>query len=230
MTAAGKPEDQYRHADRLSRRRIEHQVVEGYRPNVRALVRHHWPLLERCWDEAEHVGCIGLLDALKSYDPARAAFWTFARSFVRNAIQKWVDVGVYWRPRTRKHRAGVDPREARAHMRPESMDRSIDDDAQTLHDVVQADGPTVEDLAAADEVSARLADFMATLTKTEVDVILSENSQRIRSRRYGALVERATAFVRGSDDDGLGDDVRLHSGTTRVAARVVPGGEAKRTG
>lgn len=49
-------------------------------------------------DEAEEEGAIGLLIALEKFETASGApFCPFARTWVRKEIQRWKNVGVYWR-------------------------------------------------------------------------------------------------------------------------------------
>src|SRR5262249_27342516 len=59
------------------------------------------------------------------------------------------------------------------------------------------------------EAHVRLTEFASTLSAADRELLFSENSKRVRSRRYLALVERATAFVRG-------DLPKVHRGRRRA--------------
>jgi DNA-directed RNA polymerase sigma subunit (sigma70/sigma32) len=87
----------------------------------------------------------------------------------------------------------------------------------TMVDVVTDDAPTVEEVVANAETEERLSSFQASLSAEDREIILSENSQRVRSRRYLSLVERATAFVRGKDADTTAPMPRLVALAPRLA-------------
>lgn len=201
-----RPEEQYRHTtDRAERRRIQADILDKYRPHVRWFVRKTIAPQHR--EEAEQVGCIGLLVALEKYEPTKlgedkgGAFWFFAARCVRDEIRRWEDVGVYWR----KHRVRPGPGAelARLQRRQASMDAERPD-GRSLHDELTTEA-TVEDLVADVECRRLFARFVRTLTDAERQTIFSEDLRIIRSRSHLSLIERARAFVMGARD---GDDDR----------------------
>lgn len=182
--------------DPLERRRIQAEVVEAYRPRVANLVRCLFRRNPEHWREAEQVGLIGLLTALEKYDPDLLTgedqgnrFWYLAYYYVKNEIRAWRDVGVNW---AKDHRHGACNENITRQTRV-----SYDD---SLYETEPSKEPTVEEQVVESEVKARLRAFAATLSAIDREILFSENSQRVRSRRYLSLVERATAFVRGPDE------------------------------
>lgn len=226
--AQSKPEQRYKKAtDPKERRRLATAVVLAYRPHVARLVRKTVPA--KHWREAEQVGEIGLLVALEKFDPERGApFWALAKQWVRHEIQKWLYVGVYWRPRYfydfPSHRNQRSPKvisaelaEAKRHQRPLLVAQfgNIDDD---LIGPIENPPLTVEDLVSDAEAKSRLRAFIATLSEEDARLLLCEKRERVeggvesannaRARHYQLLVERARAFVRGDDGDGCAPPVR----------------------
>lgn len=203
-----KPEDVYKDTtDLIARRRLQSSVVEAYRDRVSGAVRR----LVRDPDnrvEAEQVAMLGLLVALERYDRAAAhpegpredrggAFWHFAFPFVRNEVQRWMDHGVFWRPRKRNAHGQGTAELARLHRTPASMDAGDVD--ETLHDQIKSTVASVEDQVADGELKLRLRAFVRTLSAEDAKILLTENGQCRQSGRYQSLVGRAAAFVRGSD-------------------------------
>lgn len=206
-----KPESLYRDTtDPRERRRIQAAVIANYRNHVRTCVRKAVPAEH--YEEAEQVGALGLLVALEQYDPKLigpdrgAAFWWFARLIVQNEIQRWMDVGIYWRkaPNRGKGEARQATRDAaQVHRTVASMDAPLPGgENATLHDLTPDTSPSVEDLTADAESCTRLRAFAATLLPEEAELLMSENGHHVRSRHYLTLVGRARAFVRGSDGSG----------------------------
>jgi hypothetical protein len=200
-----RPEEQYRHTtDKAARRRIQAEILDKYRPHVRWFVRKTIGPQHR--EEAEQVGCIGLLVALERYEPAKlgvdlgGAFWFFAARCVRDEIRRWEDVGVYWRKRR-----GAKSAVARLQRHQASIDAERPD-GRTMHDEL-TEGFTVEDLVADVEHRRLFARFVATLTDAEREIIFSENGRTLGSRAHLSLIERARAFVTGARD---GDEDRSH--------------------
>lgn len=77
----------YRTAKSIERRRIQVEIVRACRPFLAWLARG---LAPDDAPDAEKVGVVGVLIALEKYDPARGAFWPFARPFVRDEIERWL--------------------------------------------------------------------------------------------------------------------------------------------
>lgn len=198
--------------DLVARRRIQAQVVEAYRAHVASYVRKH--VAQAHSKEAEQVGVIGVLVALEKYDAGivcavggdrGAAFWNFARMYVRDEIRRWLDVGVFWCKSS--NRGASDARRESAKMRTaqrtvESMDEPVGERETTLHDRIVDGETTVEDLVATAESRARLDQFLFTLTEADRHLLLCDkrdrgNANSVRSRHHLFLVGRATAFVRG---------------------------------
>lgn len=198
------------------RRRLQAAAVEAYRDRVSRVVRRLVPGAANR-PEGEQVGAIGILVALERVDASRVdsrfSFWAFAYPYVRYEIQRWLDVGVYWRRvgNRGKDAARQAQRQAAAvNRRHASMDSPISDgrasdwtNAWTLHDMLHDTSPTAEDMVAEVEVTVRLRAFASGLSDLDREILLSENSQRVRSRHYSDLVARAAAFLRGpnADDD-----------------------------
>jgi hypothetical protein len=223
-----RPEEIYRSTtDEPTRRRLEMAVVTEHRDRVRAYVRATVP--QRYQEEAEHVGMIGLILALKRYDPALAGpdrgqkcFWGYAHAHVRNAVQSWIDEGVLWRPRPRKARDNTAL--ARLHRYPASMDEAmmrsyeggdVDVFSSTYHDIIADNAPTPEELVAAAEKAAHTARFMASLSANDRELICTEDPRRRRSRRYLLLVEAAKAALQGDEQRGSRDALRGNTDSVR---------------
>ena len=193
-----KPEDRYRQAtSQDERKRIQTEVVKAYRAHVASAARRYVAPEHRA--DAEQAGALGVLVALEKYDPSRlgahrvggdrgGAFWFFAATHVRNEIQKWKDVGVSWRPRSRKK---VASEEHALHMVHFSMENTKD---------LPSDEPTVEELLIDVETEQRLVRFAASLTVDDLAVLFSQSGRCKASRRYLSLVERAKAFIKGEND------------------------------
>lgn len=198
VAATEKPEFLYcLTTDPATRRRLEAAVIAENRGKVEAMVRKLVPVVERR-EEAVNAGLLGLLIALWKFEPARlggaeedqgAAFWFFASNTVRDEIQKFLDHEVFSRPRSRNRR-----------------DKTFGESAGTRsHESLEVvgeprdDKPSVEEVVAEAEAKVKLSVFASTLDSEDREILFSENSQRVRSRRYLSLVERATAFVRGND-------------------------------
>ena len=217
------PEAEYRNATTAARRRsLQTAVVVAYRDRIAALVRRRFPAELR--DEAAQVAAIGLLVALEKYDPDRGVpFWPFAVPWVRSELELWVGHGVRWRPSTK---GAMGRRVAVESLIHAAFDAERHDRA--------SEGDSVEDLVGNAEVLRLVSAFLAELPAEDRDLLLCEKRDRdgggivmgnnARSRRYLSLVERATAFVRGSEDnDGVRPDhdrgtVSRHPGPARVAA------------
>ena len=219
-----RPEQIYRETtDKATRRRLQAAVVAEYRAKVSAFAARYVSADHRA--EAEQVGLIGLLIALERYEPSllvddRVAvfFWSFASRFVRDEIRAWLDTGVYWRKSANRGPSpgGVAARAvAEIQRRAVSLDTPSGQDDDALVDRLCDDSPSPEDVAAAAEVSASLDVFAASLTPAERRNLLSENSQCVRSRHHLTLIERASAFVKGSDGDGSRNAVRCDTDTLR---------------
>lgn len=199
----------YRDAGLAERRQIQADVVQRYRYRVFRVVRRQvpWPAH---WEEAEQEGTIGLLIALKKFDPDRGVpFGAFADPWIRNEIQRWIDVGVYWRKSPNRGKSEARQRAAENTFRQRlfnSMDAPIGQDGDgipvTLYDCIPAIFDT-ESYASDAELREKLFAFAKTLTEEDREILFSENSQRVRSRHYLSLVERARAFVRGQDGDDI---------------------------
>jgi DNA-directed RNA polymerase specialized sigma subunit len=189
----------YRDASPLKRRQIQTEVVSTYRPHVARMVRG--TVAPRHREEAEQVGLIGLLVGLERFDPERAtgpdvgaAFWTFARGHVKDEIQKWMDHGVYWRPR--RARKTVDEEVMKAHRR----HVYVDDIGQLAAEILD-----VETQVANAEGLRLVGEFLRTLSDDERHLLLCEKRSRGPSadspyaRRCRALFERATKAVKGGE-------------------------------
>lgn len=199
----------------VERRRIQEEVIESCRGRVSALVRRMVSQREH-WREAEQVGAVGVIVALGRYDANRNdSFWGFAHLIVRDEIEMWMGRAIYWRPSTKR---ALGRTSNPVHSIPRSMDaelphRHADSSATTatLHDFVSCTVPTAEAQTIEAELNAKLSAFLDTLTGDEKRLLLCEKRERanggveagnnVRARRYLSLVERASAFVRGSDDD-----------------------------
>ena len=207
------PEQGYKeNVSPTERKRIRAAVVEAYRPQVAALVRKLVPTHHG--EEGLQVGLIGVLVALEKYDAPRctkvggdrgAAFWNFARTYVRDEIRTWLGVGVYWRKAPNRGKSAARraaAKEARRHMTQESMDEVVvstpNESTKTRHDLIADASPTVEAQVAEAEAFGRLSAFAATLTPKEKQILFSDRSNE--SRHHLSLTERAKAFVRGKDD------------------------------
>lgn len=210
-TLTDRPEELYRKTtDDAERKRIRALAIRVYQDLVfsvvrRSVDRQHWP-------EAMQAGAVGILIALNKWDPERIgedrghAFWFFARRWVQDEIQKWIDRGVYWRPRSRGRAASHEL--SALHRNPVSLDAPAPAAVDTnLYSLFPANQPSIEELAADAELRGRLFQFAATLTNKEREILFSENAQRMGTRRYLDLVERARAFLKGASDvrnDGRG--------------------------
>lgn len=226
MIIETKPEN-YRNADAATRRRIRAAVVTDYGGRAKALVRRHVPASH--YDDGEQAAFEGLLVALEKYEPERLgddrgeAFWYFASMQVRKELQRLVNHGVNWRPDTSGAKGRVAHKE---HMRPASLDAPrAEGDESTLHDLLwDDDAPTPENLVQTAEGVAIVLDFVRALSAEDRKLLLVERRNReagvsktakTQARRYLALVERVTALVRGSDDDGSRSAVRRDRETLR---------------
>ena len=204
------PEQSYKtETNPTERRRIQAAVIEAHRPHVAALVRRLVPAEHR--EEGQQVGALGVLVALEKYDDGIAGpdrgkkcFWGFAYLYVRDELQRWIDVGVNWRktPNRGKSAARKANRQAASiHRQPARLDAPLPgDDGGTLQDLLQHVSPTVEELFSVAETLALLLSFARTLSAKDRKILFSENSQCMISRHYLSLVERATAFMQGSRD------------------------------
>lgn len=214
-----KPEDLYRStSDKATRRQLQAAVVAEYRGRIEALARRALPVQHV--EEATQAGCIGLLLALEKYDRTvvgedrGGAFWNFARAHVLNEVQQWADVGVYWRPRKRNNRGDVEA--ARAQRRVASLDvPAHGTEDGSIVETIEAEQPTPEDMAGEIEAISHLRGFTVSLSAEDQEILFSENSKRVRSRRYLTLVEKATAFVAGETASGYRNSVRRNSDSVR---------------
>lgn len=197
-TAELKPELIYAATtDRAERRRLEEAVLIAYRPQVARFVRRR--VHEKHWQEAEQVGLIGLLVALQKYDPIPrpgfeepTPFWFFAMAWVRKELQRWVSLGVYWRPSTNGAKGRRVHTEHLQHWEFVEDQHGVD--------------PDIEGMVATAEGLDLVAQFLETVTAEERHLLLCEKRDRgnpdsERVRRYLSLVERCRAFVEGDDDD-----------------------------
>lgn len=220
-----RPEELYAAtADKAERRRLQASVVVAYRAHVDSVARKLLP--PQHLEEATQAGCIGLLLALEKYDrdaafagAARpdtgAAFWNYAKRFVLDEIRDWRDRGVYWRPRTRKVRPGADEATAHAQRQVGSLDEQRYDLPEPVIETIACDEATPEDVAGDREASRLLGQFTDTLSDEDREILLSENSQRVRSRRHLDLRERATAFLMKERTRGHQSAVRRSSDSVR---------------
>jgi hypothetical protein len=226
--ANANPEELYKKTtDQTARRRLQTAVVLAFRDRIAALVRGLAPREHRA--EAEQVGALGVLVALEKYDPGRkeyepekgSYFWNFARSIVLDEIQRWMDQGVYWRKSANR---GKSPERVAQREAAQSQRHVASLDAETA--IVPMDpSPTVEELLGNAEGEALVRQFAATLTPDDRHLLLCEKRERgnpnsPRLRHYQSLVERLTAFVKGSDGDGSRDPVSRGVGASRVDRRA----------
>lgn len=204
-----KPEQVYSGTtDPAARRRLQAAVVAAYLPHVIAAVRKTVP--PQHVEDGVQAGLLGVLLALQKLEPAKTNeafdFWPFALPYVRDAVQSWADHAIAWRPRARKER---DATEARAlHSQP----RSFDEPHTGLHNFLPSPDLSPEELYAEAEASALFGKFLATLSDDDRRLLTCERRERsdggvekgnnVRARRYLLLVERATAFVKGSESRG----------------------------
>lgn len=209
--------------DRAERRRLQAETITKFRANIVAVVRRLVPAEHV--EEGTQAGLIGLLQALEKFDPgqttgplrsAEGRFWHYAFPVIRNEIQQWADRGVWWRKaanRGKSEQRQAARQAAKAQRRFESLDvpASADDETgETRLDMIP--GPDdVEAIVAEREGLEVLSTFTDGLVPSDRETILSENSQRVRSRHYLTLVERAKAHVQGSETIGP----RAHTGTVR---------------
>lgn len=204
MPESPRPEDAYKATtDRAERRRLQAKVVELYRLRVVALAHRAVP--REYWREAEQVGLIGLLVALEKFDPeGKHDFWYLASTAVRDEIRTWRDTGIYWRKDTNR---GKSP--ARVAARQEAQRQGQHESADTTRDrgsdlgsisikdaYFDSSAPTPEDLYANEEARRLCAAFLSTLNDEDRAALFAPKNPRHRS-----LIERARAFVRGSDDE-----------------------------
>jgi hypothetical protein len=179
-------------------------AVERFSSHVAALVRstvynptHH--------AEACQAGVVGLLIALERYRPELvgvdrgAAFWNFARPYVRNEIRAWQDVGVYWRksgnrglsPHRVAQREGA--KVGRYHDPFPAPPQSDDSSTVQSEDQVPDPGPSVEDVVAEAEALYLLRQFTQTLRLEDFEIV---DSGMTSSRRYLEIARQGSKVVR----------------------------------
>lgn len=221
------PEETYKTATTpAARRRIQTAVVIAYREKIQGAVRRLLPRSPQHWEEACQVGALGLLVALEKYQPKPGAkpwaFWRFACLPVMSEIREWMGVGVYWRKPANR---GKSPERAAQRVAAKlqelhgSLDAEIRGTAETLHDrVFDEVSPLQEALVGDAEAAARLATFVRTIAPEDAAVLLTEDHRQVNSRHHKALVERARAFVIGSESGGHSEPVSRHSVEARADA------------
>ena len=169
-------------------------VVAANKTRVAGLVRRLVRSPDH-WREAEQVGAMGILVALEKYDPTLvgedrgAAFWNFARRWVIHEIQTYLGNSVFWRKA---------PNRGRSEARKKQAEAAAVGRAHECIDLVTEPActcPSQEEQLAREEERALLRLFASTLSARDRAVLYSTNSQRVRSRHYLDLVERATTFV-----------------------------------
>jgi hypothetical protein len=218
-----------------AKRRIQAETISTYRAKVEALAKRMVPGPPHV-EEATQAGLIGLLIALEKYDPARVApattahsspFWFFARAYVRNEIQQWISIGVFWRKdgNRGKNEAAKRQRAAIAATKVFSADapKAVGDVESWIDAFHDADQLSTEELCADAESARRLQVFAATLSKADAEKLLTEHGRSKESVHYLSLVERASAFVRGTDE--YRDSVSGHSDPARPVS-APPAGRA----
>ena len=178
--------------DPRERKLIAAAVVAANKTRVASLVRRLVRSPDH-WREAEQVGAVGILVALEKYDPTLvgedrgAAFWNFARQWVIHEIQTYLGNSVFWRKAPNRGRSEARKKQAEAVVR---VHESID-----LVNEPACTSPSQEERLGREEQRALLRLFASTLSARDRAVLYSTNSQRVRSRHYLDLVERATTFV-----------------------------------
>lgn len=119
-------------------------------------------------------GMIGLLAAIRAWDPERGALSTIAGQYIRSQIRK--ALGIEAAGSEGKQRLRVNPRQERSKRSSyaplgRSLDAPLAENAGTLHDVVASDAPSPEDICAANERKAQVKGALERLTPTQLDVI-----------------------------------------------------------
>lgn len=67
-------------------------ILDNYENFVRDIIRKYYPTYANDnYQDMFQCGCIGLLNAMKSYDCKRGAFTTFSISFIRHEINAWIN-------------------------------------------------------------------------------------------------------------------------------------------
>jgi len=187
-----------RSPDPKERRRLTAEILNTYKPRIAAVVRRVLRTPQH-WAEAEQVGALGLLVALREYRPAEAeadrggAFWGFARFHVMNEIQRWIDVGVYWRKTPNRGRG-----EARAANREAARTHALHVEYQDDEDH-RVDENSPEALVIAAELRAQVEGFVLALTEDERKTALAERPSGRSARHYRTIVSRARAAFRDAE-------------------------------
>lgn len=163
----------YHTAGLQERRDIRAWVVGRYTPMIRRYVRRNFP--PALWRDAEQAGVVGLMVALKKYDPERGDnFLCVAWGLMRTEIRTWV---------TNK----IEPKTI-------SMDAE-GEDGTTLHDRTPAKSDSVEDTVASLELQARLSIFLATVNDSDRRLLLTPRFAAANPTRYHQIIQRAARFL-----------------------------------
>lgn len=206
-----KPEALYRNANAAERERLATQVVLEHKESIEAYVRKVVPPNSR--EDAKQSALEGLLIALEKYDESIAgpdrgkkSFWGYALPYVRNEVQKWMSVGVYWRKDTNR---GKSPQrqaafaEAKRQRTQLSMDMLMggcsdsdhvfegDEEPNTLYAMIPDPIATPETLVEEKELAER---FISQLNAEEIE--------ELESCHYLTLKGRVKALTQGSESDG----------------------------
>jgi RNA polymerase sigma factor (sigma-70 family) len=171
------------------------EFVEAFLPHIAALAREYRAVRAVSREELMQAGVLGLLKALERYDPERAnSFWTYARWWVRQAMQELVSSlngVVVFSDRALRQLARVNA---------------------ARHDHLQAQGrePSTEDLAA-----------VTGLPPAQVTMLLgAAQPPRAFDERPGLDRPRAHSLAESLRDPAAEDP--FEHATLRVAADALP--------
>lgn len=165
--------------DPAERKRLTNEVVKDCQPNISTLVGR-LRLSPQNRADAEQAGRLGLLEALTKYKPppvnTSGAFWAFARHYVVNEIQKWMDVGMFWSKRRQRKGSKV----------PTELPLSLDVHEETA--LLRDESNNPETVCSSMQLSNMSRQFVASLPADEARVIARSDST---ARRYVEIVTRA---------------------------------------